>query len=120
MPNSDTWDRSVYPYLTLMSDSFISCFLRVKLAVQPGLCLIWQETSKTGFLVKEFFHMLYLNFMSVSVDLLGLLKWQEILNDTTSLKKHLENLMKVQGEEIVKVPQVVDAISFYMLNTLNP
>ena len=47
--------------------------------------------------------------MYVSVDLLGLLKWQEILNDTTSLKKHLENLMKVQGEEIVKVTQVVDA-----------
>ena len=48
----------------------------------------------------------------ISVDLLGLLKWQEILNDTTSLKKHLENLMKVQGEEIVKVRQDLCALSF--------
>lgn len=40
-----------------------------------------------------------------SVDLLGCLKWQKMLteNDTASLKKHLTQLMRVDGEEIVKV-----------------
>jgi len=38
-----------------------------------------------------------------TVDLLGLLRWQEVMNDQTLLKKHLEQLMKVDGEEIVKV-----------------
>lgn len=41
------------------------------------------------------------------VDLLGLLKWQEVVNDHTQLKKHLEHLMRVDGEEIVKVDWVV-------------
>ena len=39
----------------------------------------------------------------ITVDLLGLLRWQEVVNDQTQLKKHLEQLMRVDGEEIVKV-----------------
>ena len=38
-----------------------------------------------------------------AVDLLGLLKWHEALNDTKALKRHLDHLMKEEGEEIVKV-----------------
>lgn len=37
------------------------------------------------------------------VVLLGLLQWQDIMTDTTKLRDHLEKLMKVDGEEIVKV-----------------
>lgn len=43
------------------------------------------------------------NLFLNAVDLLGLLRWQEVMNDQTLLKKHLEHLMKVDGEEIVKV-----------------
>ncbi|KAK3597762.1 hypothetical protein CHS0354_006119 [Potamilus streckersoni] len=50
-----------------------------------------------------------------NLDLLGLLKWQEIMNDTTALKKHLENLMKVDGEEIVKFLQDLLDSLFYIL-----
>lgn len=38
-----------------------------------------------------------------TVVLLGLLQWQDIMTDTTKLRDHLEKLMKVDGEEIVKV-----------------
>ncbi|KAH9503217.1 Dedicator of cytokinesis protein 1 [Bulinus truncatus] len=40
-----------------------------------------------------------------NVDLLGLLKWHEVLNDTKALKTYLEHLMKEEGEEIVKFLQ---------------
>ncbi|KAL5021107.1 hypothetical protein ScPMuIL_000262, partial [Solemya velum] len=40
-----------------------------------------------------------------NVALLGLLKWQEMLNDTAKLQVHLEQLMMVEGEEIVKFLQ---------------
>ncbi|GFO14588.1 dedicator of cytokinesis protein 1 [Plakobranchus ocellatus] len=40
-----------------------------------------------------------------NVDLLGLLKWQEVLNDTKALKTYLEHLMREEGEEIVKFLQ---------------
>ena len=41
--------------------------------------------------------------MLFTVDLLGLLKWHEVLNDVKALKNHLDHLMKEEGEEIVKV-----------------
>ncbi|WAR21521.1 DOCK2-like protein [Mya arenaria] len=47
-----------------------------------------------------------------NVDLLGLLRWQEVMNDQTQLKKHLEALMRVDGEEIVK--DLLDSL-FYIL-----
>ena len=39
------------------------------------------------------------------MDILGLLKWQELLNgmDPSALRSHLDKLMHVDGEEIVKV-----------------
>ncbi|BFY99041.1 hypothetical protein BsWGS_02080 [Bradybaena similaris] len=40
-----------------------------------------------------------------NVDLLGLLKWHEVLDDTKALKTYLEHLMKEEGEEIVKFLQ---------------
>ncbi|CAL1526733.1 unnamed protein product [Lymnaea stagnalis] len=40
-----------------------------------------------------------------NVDLLGLLKWHEVLNDTKGLKIYLEHLMREEGEEIVKFLQ---------------
>mgnify|MGYP000297799062 CR=1 FL=1 len=45
------------------------------------------------------------SLLSFTVDLLGCLNWQKILreNDTASLKQHLHQLMRVDGEEIVKV-----------------
>ena len=65
--------------------------------------LCWRRILKCSDAV--FVFSLYLQ----TVDLLGLLKWQKILseNDTTSLKKHLEHLMRVDGEEIVKVDTCV-------------
>ena len=39
----------------------------------------------------------------LTVDLLGLLKWQEILNNPKAMERHLHHLMKEEGEEIVKV-----------------
>ncbi|XP_059148668.1 dedicator of cytokinesis protein 1-like isoform X3 [Physella acuta] len=40
-----------------------------------------------------------------NVDLLGLLKWHEVLSDTKALKTYLEHLMNEEGEEIVKFLQ---------------
>lgn len=42
-----------------------------------------------------------------NVDILGLLKWQELLNgmDPSALRSHLDKLMHVDGEEIVKFLQ---------------
>ncbi|XP_060585551.1 dedicator of cytokinesis protein 1-like isoform X2 [Ruditapes philippinarum] len=50
-----------------------------------------------------------------NVDLLGLLRWQEVVNDQTQLKKHLEQLMRVDGEEIVKFLQDLLDSLFYIL-----
>lgn len=49
------------------------------------------------------------------VNLLGLLKWQEILDDTNALKWHLEELMHVDGEEIVKVCHIFFVSDFKLL-----
>ena len=49
------------------------------------------------------------------VNLLGLLKWQEILHDTAALKWHLEELMHVDGEEIVKVYHFNLILNFWHL-----
>ncbi|KAL8560337.1 hypothetical protein ACOMHN_006068 [Nucella lapillus] len=40
-----------------------------------------------------------------NVDLLGLLKWHEVLNNAKALERHLHHLMKEEGEEIVKFLQ---------------
>ncbi len=40
------------------------------------------------------------NYLSITVDLLGLLKWK---SDRSNIKRSLESLMKVDGEEVVKV-----------------
>ena len=50
-----------------------------------------------------------------AVDLLGLLKWHEVLNDTQALKKHLNHLMKEEGEEIVKVSLAFGSNFFLIL-----
>ncbi|XP_053406382.1 dedicator of cytokinesis protein 1-like [Mercenaria mercenaria] len=50
-----------------------------------------------------------------NVDLLGLLRWQEVMSDQTMLKKHLEHLMRVDGEEIVKFLQDLLDSLFYIL-----
>ena len=39
----------------------------------------------------------------MAVDLLGLLKWKEVLDNSKALTRHLNHLMKEEGEEIVKV-----------------
>ena len=39
-------------------------------------------------------------FFDLTVDLLGLLKWK---SDRSNLQANLESLMKVDGEEVVKV-----------------
>eukprot|EP00106_Octopus_bimaculoides_P019984 XP_014787426.1 PREDICTED: dedicator of cytokinesis protein 1-like isoform X1 [Octopus bimaculoides] len=55
-----------------------------------------------------------------NVNLLGLLKWQEILNDSAALKKHLEELMTVDGEEIVKFLQdLLDSLFSILMQNNN-
>eukprot|EP00105_Crassostrea_gigas_P042991 XP_019927139.1 PREDICTED: dedicator of cytokinesis protein 1 isoform X1 [Crassostrea gigas] len=56
-----------------------------------------------------------------NVVLLGLLQWQDIMTDTTKLRDHLEKLMKVDGEEIVKFLQdLLDSLfSILMQNTIS-
>ncbi|XP_041370196.1 dedicator of cytokinesis protein 1-like isoform X4 [Gigantopelta aegis] len=55
-----------------------------------------------------------------NVDLLGLLKWREILNDTESLKLHLQQLMKTEGEEIVKFLQdLLDSLFNILMQNTN-
>ncbi|RUS91929.1 hypothetical protein EGW08_000331, partial [Elysia chlorotica] len=50
-----------------------------------------------------------------NVDLLGLLKWQEVLNDTKALRNYLERLMREEGEEIVKFLQDLLDSLFHIL-----
>ncbi|XP_064601988.1 dedicator of cytokinesis protein 1-like isoform X2 [Liolophura sinensis] len=53
-----------------------------------------------------------------NVDLLGLLKWQEIINHKKLLKSHLDSIMKVDGEEIVKFLQdLLDSLFSIMMQT---
>ncbi|XP_021375284.1 dedicator of cytokinesis protein 1-like isoform X4 [Mizuhopecten yessoensis] len=53
-----------------------------------------------------------------NVDLLGLLKWQEMLNDTSVLRTHLDKLMHVDGEEIVKFLQdLLDSLFNILIET---
>lgn len=55
-----------------------------------------------------------------NVNLLGLLKWQEILDDTNALKWHLEELMHVDGEEIVKFLQdLLDSLFNILMQNIN-
>ncbi|XP_050389742.1 dedicator of cytokinesis protein 1 [Patella vulgata] len=55
-----------------------------------------------------------------NLDLLGLLKWQEVLSDTKSLQRHLEHLMKEEGEEIVKFLQdLLDSLFNILMQNTN-
>ncbi|XP_071089559.1 dedicator of cytokinesis protein 1-like isoform X4 [Haliotis cracherodii] len=55
-----------------------------------------------------------------NVDLLGLLKWHEVLNDTVSLKGHLSHVMKEEGEEIVKFLQdLLDSLFNILMQNTN-
>ncbi|ESO92727.1 hypothetical protein LOTGIDRAFT_232874 [Lottia gigantea] len=55
-----------------------------------------------------------------NLDLLGLLKWQEVLHDTKNLQKHLEHLMKEGGEEIVKFLQdLLDSLFNILMQNTN-
>ncbi|XP_076471351.1 dedicator of cytokinesis protein 1-like isoform X3 [Babylonia areolata] len=55
-----------------------------------------------------------------NVDLLGLLKWQEVLNNTKALERHLHHLMKEKGEEIVKFLQdLLDSLFNILLQNTN-
>ena len=52
--NRDADKRLCFRYIDstipLLSKSEISCLYTSSVAVQPGLCRIWSETLKTGFL----------------------------------------------------------------------
>ncbi|XP_070212219.1 dedicator of cytokinesis protein 1-like isoform X7 [Littorina saxatilis] len=55
-----------------------------------------------------------------NVDLLGLLKWHEVLTDTKALTRHLQHLMKEEGEEIVKFLQdLLDSLFNILLQNNN-
>ena len=54
-------------------------------------------------------------FFLVSVDLLGLLKWRD---NMAGLKNHLMALMKVDGEEVVKVGHSVKTRSTHQGPTI--
>ncbi|PVD30241.1 hypothetical protein C0Q70_09503 [Pomacea canaliculata] len=55
-----------------------------------------------------------------NVDLLGLLKWQEVLNARSALECHLKHLMREEGEEIVKFLQdLLDSLFNILLQNKN-
>ncbi|XP_062566377.1 dedicator of cytokinesis protein 1-like isoform X2 [Saccostrea cucullata] len=75
-------------------------------------------SAKDSFVVSSF---VCSTKLTHNVVLLGLLQWQDIMTDTTKLRDHLEKLMMVEGEEIVKFLQdLLDSLfSILMQNTIS-
>ncbi|KAK3095553.1 hypothetical protein FSP39_016043 [Pinctada imbricata] len=75
-------------------------------------------SQKDGFMISTF---VCSTKLTHNVDLLGLLQWQDAMNDTTKLESHLNKLMHVDGEEIVKFLQdLLDSLfSILMQNTVS-
>ncbi|XP_056005673.1 dedicator of cytokinesis protein 1-like isoform X3 [Ostrea edulis] len=75
-------------------------------------------SSKDSFMIGSF---VCSTKLTHNVVLLGLLQWQDIMSDTAKLRDHLEKLMMVDGEEIVKFLQdLLDSLfSILMQNTIS-
>ncbi|GFR93576.1 dedicator of cytokinesis protein 5 [Elysia marginata] len=91
-------DASVYMKLACSKQELEASQMSLSQKQVGGLTL----SSKDSFYVNSY---VCSTKLTHNVDLLGLLKWQEVLNDTKALRTYLERLMGEEGEEIVKFLQ---------------